>query len=62
MGSTKGAAAKQAAIAISKKKKKGKKSAGKVGSRVGNLLKSNKMDANHDGKINKKDFRMIKRK
>ena len=62
MGSTKGAAAKQAAIAISKKKKKEKKSAGKVGSRVGNLLKSNKMDQNHDGKITKKDFRMIKRK
>lgn len=62
MGQTKGAAAKQAAIAIAKKKRKGKKSAGKTGSRVGNLLKSHRMDINRDGKINKKDFKMMRGK
>ena len=62
---TKGVMAKsmkqQAAIAINKKKKKmaKKSSAGKY--KVGKLLKRHQMDRNSDGKINAKDFKLLRR-
>ncbi len=51
----------QAAIAINKKKNKmaTKTSAGKY--KVGKLLKKHKMDRNADGKINAKDFKLLRR-